>query len=95
MGHDIFGFNKAGQQIVYTRFSMGNYNCITLYSLLNDSDYNAGVSGSGDSTTSSTQQMGEALSEFKQSHENRDYLSENKPFDLDHKQIKEFFNQTN
>ncbi len=51
MGHDISGFNKAGQEIAYARFSMGNCNALILYRLLNAQKYYAGVSGSGGGTT--------------------------------------------
>lgn len=35
MGHDIVGYNKAGKEIAYARFSMGNPNATVLYTLLN------------------------------------------------------------
>lgn len=34
MGHDIFGLNKAREEIAYARFSMWNRNAILLYGLL-------------------------------------------------------------
>lgn len=66
MGHDISGYNKAGEEIAYARFSMGNYNAITLYSLLDANDYYAGVSGSGDNSRFSIRQIEKALDEYKQ-----------------------------
>ena len=66
MGHDISGFNKAGKEIAYARFSMGNVNAIILYRLLQAYKYYAGVSGSGGSTCFSTQQCEKALNRFNQ-----------------------------
>jgi hypothetical protein len=66
MGHDILGYNKKGEEIAYARFSMGNYNSIILYSLLDANDYFAGVSGTGDSSAFSLQQMEEALNAYKE-----------------------------
>ncbi len=60
MGHDILGYNKSGEEIAYARFSMGNYNAIILYSLLDAEKYYAGVSGSGHITTFSIQQIEKA-----------------------------------
>ena len=76
MGHDISGYNKAGEQIAYARFSMANYNATILYSLLDANKYDAGVSGSGDSSTFSTQQIEKALNAFNQLYDNSDSLSE-------------------
>ncbi|MEH7076521.1 hypothetical protein [Neobacillus drentensis] len=87
MGHDISGFNKAGKEIAYARFSMGNYNAVILYSLLGATTYYAGVSGSGNSTTFSKQQIEKALNSYKQLYYKTDSsLSEN--WDL--KQILDF-----
>jgi hypothetical protein len=85
MGHDIYGFNKAGKEIAYARFSMGNYNSLILYNLLEANDYYAGVSGSGNETTFSIQQMENALNGFKQL-----LLSENELTSWDLKQISNF-----
>lgn len=91
MGHDISGFNKAGVEIAYTRFGMGNYNASTLYSLLDVNDFNAGVSGSGDSSTFSLQQIEKALNDYKQLYNNGDTsLSESDSLTWDQKQILNF-----
>jgi hypothetical protein len=76
MGHDISGYNKAGEEIAYARFSMGNYNANILYSLLDANNYNAGVSGSGDISTFSMQQIEKALNTYKELYNNGDSLSE-------------------
>lgn len=72
MGHDISGYNKAGETIAYVRFSMGNYNATVLYNLLDANDYNAGVSGSGSISTFSKQQIEKALDAYKQIYSNDD-----------------------
>lgn len=72
MGHDILGYNKIRKEIAYARFSMGNYNAAILYSLLNADGYNAGVSGTGDISTFSVQQMEKALNSFKKQCNNAD-----------------------
>jgi hypothetical protein len=90
MGHDIYGYNKAGKEIAYARFSMGNYNAIILYDLLDANDYNAGVSGSGDSSTFSIQQVEKAMNTFKQIFGNVDSLSKSDSMDWDQKQILDF-----
>jgi conjugal transfer/entry exclusion protein len=90
MGHDISGYNKAGEEIAYARFSMGNYNSTILYSLLDASNYYAGVSGSGDSSTFSIQQIEKALNSFNQLYNNRDSLSESDFSTWDLKQILNF-----
>lgn len=87
MGHDILGFNKAGDEIAYARFSMGNHNATILYSVLDANNYYAGVSGSGGSSTFSIQQMEKALNVYKQIYDNGDSLSES---DFDKKQISNF-----
>lgn len=69
MGHDISGYNKAGEEIAYARFSMGNYNALILYSLLEADEYYAGVSGAGRSTTFSIQQIENALNAFKEKYQ--------------------------
>ena len=90
MGHDIYGYNNAGEEIAYARFSMGNYNAIILYDLLDANDYNAGVSGSGDSSTFSIQQVEKAMNTFKQIFGSVDSLSKNDSMDWDQKQILDF-----
>jgi hypothetical protein len=77
MGHDISGLNKAGEEIAYARFSMGNYNSIILYSLLDANKYYAGVSGSGKSTTFSIKQIEKALQTYNQIYGDGNSLSEN------------------
>ena len=90
MGHDISGFNKAGEEIAYARFSMGNYNAHILYSLLDANQYDAGVSGIGDSSTFSIQQFEKALNAYNQFFGNRDSLSESDILSWDKKQIRDF-----
>lgn len=87
MGHDISGFNKAGEEIAYARFSMGNYNSLILYNLLDADRYYAGVSGSGDFFTFSKQQIEKALYDYNRSYNHGKSLSE---VDWDLKQILEF-----
>lgn len=84
MGHDISGYNKAGKEIAYARFSMSNSNAIILYSLLDANDYYAGVSGSGRSSNFSIQQIEKALDSYHQKfrHCDSDHI--------DQKQIKDF-----
>ncbi|MDR7238441.1 hypothetical protein [Neobacillus drentensis] len=84
MGHDISGYNKAGEEIAYARFSMGNHNATILYNLLDANNYYAGVSGSGGSSTFSIQQIEKALNGYKQFYKNSDFLN------MDQKQISEF-----
>lgn len=64
MGHDIIGRNKAGEEIAYARFSMSNPNASILYGLLDASEYNAGVSGSGGGARVTTSLLQNALTEF-------------------------------
>src|SRR4051794_10238648 len=90
MGHDISGFNKAGEEIAYARFSMGNYNAHILYSLLDANEYYAGVSGSGDSSTFSIQQIEKALNDYLQFFNIGDPLSESDISTWDQKQIQGF-----
>jgi hypothetical protein len=90
MGHDISGYNKAGEEIAYARFSMGNYNAIILYDLLEANNYYAGVSGSGDSSTFSIQQFEKALNSYNQLYDNNDSLSESDFLNWDRKQILTF-----
>ncbi|UCZ52608.1 hypothetical protein LGQ02_17615 [Bacillus shivajii] len=91
MGHDISGFNKAGEEIAYARFSMWNDHATILYSLLDASDYYAGVSGIGDTSTFSTQQIEKALNEYKKLFDNGDSsLPENDFVTWDLEQILNF-----
>lgn len=90
MGHDILGFNRAGEEIAYARFSMENYNATILYNLLDANNYYAGVSGSGDSSTISKQQMEKALNTYNQLYDNDDSLSESDLLSWDKKQISDF-----
>lgn len=90
MGHDISGYNKAGKEIAYARFSMGNYNATILYRLLNANDFYAGVSGSGRSTTFSTEQIEKALKAYKEFYRTDDCLSETDLLAMDQKQILKF-----
>jgi hypothetical protein len=90
MGHDISGFNKAGEEIAYARFSMWNHNAIILYHLLESTKYFAGVSGSGRSSNFSIQQIEKALNSYKQFYHQGDSLQENEWRDWDQKQIQNF-----
>jgi hypothetical protein len=90
MGHDISGYNKAGKEIAYARFSMGNYNATILYRLLDANDFYAGVSGSGRSTTFSTVQIEKALKAYKEFFRTGDSLSETDLLAMDQKQILKF-----
>ncbi|MFP5115515.1 hypothetical protein ACSU64_24495 [Bacillaceae bacterium C204] len=90
MGHDISGFNKAGEEIAYARFSMGNYNAQILYSLLDANHYNAGVSGIGDVSTFSIQQIEKALNAYNQLFDNKDSRLESDDLSWDKKQILNF-----
>ncbi|MFP5107075.1 hypothetical protein ACSU6B_09920 [Neobacillus sp. C211] len=90
MGHDISGYNKAGKEIAYARFSMGNYNATILYNLLDANNYYAGVSGSGDSSIFSIQQIEKAMNVYKQFYKNGNSLSESDFLTWDQKQILNF-----
>jgi hypothetical protein len=91
MGHDISGFNKVGEEIAYARFSMENVNATILYRLLQAYEYYAGVSGSGGSTSFTTQQCQEALKRFTQLYTKGDSLPKNHIFiQYDQKQIQDF-----
>jgi hypothetical protein len=90
MGHDISGYNQAGEEIAYARFSMGNYNVRILYHLLDANDYNAGVSGSGGSSTYSVQQIEHALQAYKQLFEIGGSLPKSDLLDWDQRQIQDF-----
>ncbi|NHC40253.1 hypothetical protein G6549_09740 [Bacillus sp. MM2020_1] len=91
MGHDILGYNNAGKEIAYARFSMGNYNATILYSLLDAIKYYAGVSGSGKSSTFSKQQIEKALNAYKQLYNINDSpLLEGDFSTWDQKQIQTF-----
>jgi hypothetical protein len=91
MGHDISGYNKAGKEIAYARFSMGNYNATILYNVLDANNYYAGVSGSGGSSTFSIQQIEKAMNAYKQFYKNGDSsLAKKEFFAWDQKQILNF-----
>ncbi|WNF36904.1 hypothetical protein RJD24_21335 [Bacillaceae bacterium IKA-2] len=90
MGHDILGFNKAGEEIAYARFNMSNQNATVLYGLLEANNYYAGVSGSGGSSTFSKQQMEKALNTYNQLYDNGDPQSESDFLTWDKKQISDF-----
>jgi hypothetical protein len=91
MSHDIYGYNEAGEIVAYLRFSMGNNNASTLYNVLDAYEYHAGVSGSGEITTFSIQQMEKALNAYKQICENSDLtLSKSEFLIWEQEQIKTF-----
>ncbi|MDR6999106.1 hypothetical protein [Neobacillus niacini] len=90
MGHDISGYNKAGEEIAYARFSMGNYNATILYSLLDANNFYAGVSGSGESSTFSIQQIEKAVNAYNRLFANGDSQSESDFLTWDQKQTQKF-----
>lgn len=90
MGHDIYGYNKKGEEVAYARFSMGNHNATILYRLLDSIDYYAGVSGNGGSTTFSIQQLEKALYDYGQFFNDSTALLESEPLEWDQKQIRNF-----
>ncbi|MDP4085269.1 MAG: hypothetical protein Q8934_11735 [Bacillota bacterium] len=85
MGHDISGINNAEKVIAYARFSMWNDDASILYSLLDAEHFDAGVSGIGDMSTFSIQQIEKALNTYNQL-----YVSESDFLDWDRKQILNF-----
>ena len=89
MGHDIYGINRDGEAIAYARFSMGNSNSVSLYSLLDAHDYFAGVSGTGEETTYTLQQIEKSWNSFKERNSNKNisFQSEEEFTDIDEKQI--------
>ncbi|WP_419954577.1 hypothetical protein ACN6MT_01745 [Neobacillus niacini] len=90
MGHDISGYNQAGKEIAYARFSMGNHNATILYRLLDAFDFYSGVSGSGRSTTFSKEQIEKALKAYKEFFRTRDPLANIDLLGIDQKQILKF-----
>lgn len=70
MGHDIYGFNKSGEEIAYVRFSMWNDSAIILYRLLNANKCYSEFSGAGNSFTFSVEQMEKAMDSYNQLFEN-------------------------
>lgn len=90
MGHDIFGFNKAGEEIAYARFSKGNYNAIIMYDLFDANHYYAGVSGTGDSSTCSIEKIENALNSYNLLYDNSGSLSESNFLTWGQKQINNF-----
>lgn len=91
MGHDIYGINRAGKEIAYARFSMGNHNAVLLYRVLDAYKYYAGVSGSGQSDTFSVQQIEKAMNTFREWL--NDYVesqASNEPLPWDLKQTQDF-----
>lgn len=87
MGHDISGYNKTGKEIAYARFSMWNGNAGILYDLLDCKEYNAGVSGSGESSIFTIEEIKKALNDYKQRF-NTDIANDES--DYDQKQILNF-----
>ncbi|MHC0038330.1 hypothetical protein [Pseudoneobacillus sp. C159] len=90
MGHDISGFNKAGEEIAYARFAMWNQNAIILYHLFESTKYHAGVSGSGRSTTFTIQQIEKALNSYKQFYHQGVSMPKDEWSEMDQKQIQNF-----
>jgi hypothetical protein len=91
MGHDISGFNKIGEEVAYARFNMWNHNASFLYRILEADDYNAGVSGTGNSSTFSLQQIEQALNTYKKIYGHADSNKSNSDLlDWDLKQILHF-----
>ncbi|WP_010531985.1 hypothetical protein [Lentibacillus jeotgali] len=64
MGHDISSFNKAGQEIGYVRFTMGDIIAPLFYDLFDANEYYAGVSGSGEVATLPLVQVKNALEAY-------------------------------
>lgn len=87
MGHDIYGYNQARKEVAYARFSMSNGNASILYNLLDANKFNAGVSGSGSSTTFTKQQIEKAMYDYNQFFGHHAPLSDRQ---WDQKQILEF-----
>lgn len=90
MGHDIYGINKNGEEVAYARFSMGNPNAIFLYTIMDADNYNAGVSGTGEVTTFSLQQMEKSWNAFKKYYSNTPLESDQEFEHWDEKQIFNF-----
>ncbi|MCM3125228.1 hypothetical protein QNH36_02135 [Mesobacillus sp. AQ2] len=90
MGHDIYGLNKAREEIAYARFSMGNRNALLLYNLLDSLQFYAGVSGSGKFSTFSLQQIEMAMNDYKKFFKTGDTPSESDCTSWDQKQILKF-----
>ena len=87
MSHYICGYNRAGEEIAFANFSMDNSNAFILYQLLDAGQYYAGVSGSGDSTTFSSQKMEKALNTYNHLFNHHDSLSSDQELPWDQKQI--------
>ncbi|RIW34062.1 hypothetical protein D3H55_10650 [Bacillus salacetis] len=85
----MVGCNKAGEEVAYARFSMGNYNAVVLYELLDAHAYNAGVSGSGRSLDYSSLQIEKAFTSWKKIYGTHS-ASRNGADDWDGKQINKF-----
>ncbi|WP_240375241.1 hypothetical protein [Bacillus piscicola] len=91
MGHDICGFNKEGEEIAYARFSMGNYNALTLYKVLDAYEYYGGVSGIGRASNFSTEQMEKAWLAYEEmANTDTSPSPESKFVEWDKKQISQF-----
>ncbi|WP_176167199.1 hypothetical protein [Mesobacillus jeotgali] len=90
MGHDIYGLNKAREEIAYARFSMGNHNALLLYRFLDAYQFYAGVSGSGKSSIFSEQQVEKAMDGYKKFFNTGDSPSESDCTSWDQKQILTF-----
>ncbi|RKJ60445.1 hypothetical protein D7X33_27820, partial [Butyricicoccus sp. 1XD8-22] len=86
----MLGYNKAGEVIANAHFSMGNYNAGILYSLLDSQKFNAGVSGSGDSSVFTIQQIEKALADYKVFINNEEPLIEEDYLNSDQTQILKF-----
>lgn len=92
MGHDISGYNKAGKEICYIRFGMWNLDAGLFYDLFDANDYNAGVSGSGDSIELTLPQIEKALKGNNQLKDG-DFHSTNQEFLIwQRKEIHNFIN---
>lgn len=90
MGHDIYGFNHAGDQIAYARFSMGNYNADFLYHVLDANQFNGGVSGLGKSATYSKHQLENAIKMYIEEYGDLESQMVTSGEDWDKKQIADF-----
>jgi len=90
MGHDIYGFNKGGEEIAYARFSMANPNALILYNTLDAIKYYAGVSGTGEEETFSLQQIEKSWKGIKAIMNNHSDKPDEKSMHWDEKQIYSF-----
>jgi len=68
MGHDIFLFNKKGNQIGYLRYAMWNQHANYIYEIFNVPEFNAYVSGKGEQRTFYKQDILDAFAKYKKEY---------------------------